>query len=346
MHHHQLLLILQLFMTPKRFKKRSTSLSALLLLVYTLVVPSIESIRTNALVIITPPVTSNDFRQLASLLASTFDAAAPTPAAPATTEKKKNFKQDTNNQSIDQFKSSVDWLYWILVEKGLTEQYTYNQYVSTVQKMRGKKYALFVAKEYNSMKQSGDVVGMIEIGMTFYPYNEILSFGGGSTSSTSGNSSCTTTSISSSNGSGTNSTSDEPNQQQQYNTTFLQSQHLMPTIGLVCVKSSHRGRAIGQSLVDKCKYVAKDVWNETCLFADVEPSNTGAMKFLMDSCGFRTVMSENVSTGIEMDDDNYIEDDLKGMRVMMRNIAVSRRRRMECRPHVVLYKTLLDDGLL
>ncbi len=35
-----------------------------------------------------------------------------------------------------------------------------------------------------------------------------------------------------------------------------------PTIGVLCVKSTHRQKGIGQALVEKCERVAADIWNE------------------------------------------------------------------------------------
>lgn len=329
----------------KRFNNNYSFLIATITLVCTCTIDSNKA-RTNALLIITPPTTSNDFRQLASLLASSFDApsasstATTTPTPPPSGKKNLNSKGFERILSLDEkFQSNVEWIYWNLVEKAWTEQYTYNQYVSTVQKMRGKKYALFVAKEYTPTKQEankgdnsttsgsslprvghGNVVGMIEMGMTIYP----------TTKNASSTALC-----------GGEKNHQEQQQQQQLeqnNTTTkfsLPSQHhLIPTIGVICVKSSHQRGGIGKSLVDKCKHVAKNVWNETCLLADVEPSNVGALKFLTDSCGF-VAMSGNF-----MAEDDEDGDGRNGRGIMMRYTTVSRRRRMESRPHIILYNRL------
>ena len=38
-------------------------------------------------------------------------------------------------------------------------------------------------------------------------------------------------------------------------------------------KSNFQEKGIGKMLVEKCEYVSSQIWNETRLFAEVEPSN-------------------------------------------------------------------------
>jgi len=186
--------------------------------------------------IIGPPASSTDYRQIASLLASTFDAPPPPPSSSSSSS-----SSSTNQKSAPATK--LEAMQWMLYEKSLTEQYTYNQYLSTTRKMRGKKYALFVAKEYIPPSQDNDhrasyhVVGMVEMGVTVGPV-----------------------SISE-------------------NELVVISLRPRATVGVLCVSSSHQNQGIGQALVEKCEYVAEHIWNETRLFVEVEPCNGIALSF-------------------------------------------------------------------
>lgn len=194
----------------------------------------------NAL-IIEPPSSSVDYQQLASLLVSTFDS-----------PHSSSFDNDKNTNSLSNTMSSkLEWIQWNLLEKSLTEQYTYNQYVSTGRKMRGKKYALFLAKEYkpsktnNNYKPQSEVVGMVEMGMTVGP---VLLH------------------------------TDDKNQFQCMKIESIPR----AIVGVLCVKSTHRNQGIGKILLEKCETISHKVWNETRLFVEVEPSNTNALRFFKD----------------------------------------------------------------
>lgn len=221
--------------------------------------------------IIGPPVSSTDYRQIASLLVSTFDA-PPQPSSSSSI---------INQKSAPAIK--IEAMQWMLYEKSLTEQYTYNQYISTTRKMRGKKYALFVAKEYIPPSQDNDhrasyhVVGMVEMGVTVGPVS--------------------------------------------ISENELVGMSLRPraTVGVLCVSSSHQNQGIGQALVEKCEYVAEHIWNETRLFVEVEPCNGIALSFF-EKYGYEG-MNRGADGGFEM-----------------RNATVSRRRKVESRPHFVLEK--------
>ena len=103
---------------------------------------------------IKPPASSNDYRQFASLLVSSFDSP------------QSCWKEQENDIS-----SKIQKLQWDLYEKSLTEEFTYKRYVSTVRRMRGKKYCLLVAKKANVVDEESDdnVVGMVEMGMSLCP---------------------------------------------------------------------------------------------------------------------------------------------------------------------------------
>lgn len=178
---------------------------------------------------VTPPLSSSDYRQLATLLVQTFDA----PQA----------AQDSSENSIA---SRLEWIQWNLVEKSLSEQFTYNQYISTARKMRGKKYALFVAKEYmppqkdNDYRACYEVVGLAEMGMTVGPIRDEI----------------------------------------EGKETLLRPR---ATVGVLCVKDSYRNQGIGKVLLEKCENTSRHVWNETRLFVEVEPSNVDALTFFRGS---------------------------------------------------------------
>ncbi|KAL9183124.1 hypothetical protein ACHAXT_004911 [Thalassiosira profunda] len=102
-----------------------------------------------ALISISPPSSANEYRNVASLVAATFDA-------PATTTS-----------------SKIEAWNWNWVERSLTEEFTYKRLVSTARKMRGKKHILLVAKESDpgsdGSKNADEVVGMVEMGMSLCP---------------------------------------------------------------------------------------------------------------------------------------------------------------------------------
>ena len=132
----------------------------LILLSYTTIllnpiVYTANSFSTTTTISITPPASTNDYRQLASLLVSSFDA-----------------PQSCKEEEVDNASSMIQKLKWDLYEKSLTEEFTYKRYVSTVRRMRGKKYCLLVAKKTNKDvdgEKSDDVVGMVEMGMSLCP---------------------------------------------------------------------------------------------------------------------------------------------------------------------------------
>lgn len=265
---------------------------------------SILTSHVSTALIVTPPSGASDFRQLASLVVSTFDA----PIDPA---------------------SKLEVMQWNLYERSLSEQFTFKQYTDTVRKMFGKKYALFVAKEYipgnedNGFQSSYDVVGMIEMGMALGPVNlrnyenrqserdedsqrEIDLFEAQNDNSVGKNEALESTILESDKASTT--------------AISIQQIGLRPraTVGVICVKSTNHNKGIGKALLGKCEEIASDVWNEPQLFVEVEPDNKNALRFF------------------ERDGYSGFEDEGG---VQMRNATVIRKRKATSRPHLVLGKT-------
>ena len=236
--------------------------------------------------LITPPFSTRDYRQLASLIANTFDAPAVDLAARASSN---------SQQQRQYFQSKIEALRWNVFEKSLTEELTFKQYCSTARRMRGKKYCLLVVKEYcldeesdQQLRVRDDVVGIVEMGMSLCPSED-----------RSGDHDH-------------DAISDAPEIE-------LRPQ---PTIGVLCVKSTHQQKGIGQALVEKCERVAADIWNEDSIFVDVDPNNQNALSFFV-KCGY-----------------NFTPLDGSGT-LQMRNTTVSRRRREESRLHYLLRKSLI-----
>jgi ribosomal protein S18 acetylase RimI-like enzyme len=92
---------------------------------------------------ITPPTKKKDWQQIASLVVETFD----TPSTEA---------------------SALEKMTWNVMGRSLSEDSTYNQYVSTARKMKDTKYAILVAKQGNH----GPVIGMAELGVNRGSDNE------------------------------------------------------------------------------------------------------------------------------------------------------------------------------
>lgn len=156
-----------------------------------------------------------------------------------------------------------DLLWNIGITRALTAaQYT-NRYISNARQMRGKKYALFVAKSFGTMANSiacvdgeadnnnstfagkgikpGQVIAMAEVGVSKY---RILQ--------------------ESVRSSGINPR-DETD--------------VMASVGVICVTESQRRSGAASELLKSAESVARRRWNETSLHAAVEPSNTGALRF-------------------------------------------------------------------
>ncbi|KAL7426839.1 hypothetical protein ACHAXM_000614 [Skeletonema potamos] len=188
---------------------------------------------------ISPPSSADDYRQLASLLVSSFDAP----------------QICCGNENA---LSKIQRLQWDLYEKSLTEEFTYKRYASTVRRMKGKKYCLLVAKRKNddddgvvaddvsSERGNGGVVvvGMVEMGMSLCPSDtNITTIDDGGSSSNNDSIELTPT----------------------------------PLIGVICVSSTHQKEGIGMKLLNKCEEIAREIWKEESICVDVEPDNTRAL---------------------------------------------------------------------
>lgn len=245
---------------------------------------------TSSAIIISPPSSISDYRRLASLIVSTFDDSLP--------------QSSERHPSITPTK--WDQLKWTLYEKSLTEEFTYKQYASTARRMRGKKYCLLVAKEeeWEPMgKGDCNVVGMVEMGMSVCPSFSATNM--------------------------IDSEEDEHTCKSVQHTTDNRYDHEsipQPTIGVVCIKSTHRNQGIGRILIQKCEQIAREVWNERQIFVDVEPDNLNALAFF-EKCGYQFCI------------------DGCGEVQLMRNTTVFRRRVEEVKPHWLLGKSLEVGGV-
>ncbi|KAL3767428.1 hypothetical protein ACHAW5_004821 [Stephanodiscus triporus] len=234
--------------------------------------------------LISPPSSTRDYRQLASLIVNTFDA----PVADLDARASSNSRVQRQY-----FQSKIDALRWNVIEKSLTEEYTFKQYIDTVRRLRGKKYCILVAKECyqdedtnQQLRGRDDVVGIVEMGMSLCPsYYEDRSGENGAIA------------------------------------TELELRP-QPTVGVLCVKSTHRKKGIGQALVERCERLAADVWNDDSIFVDVDPNNKNALSFFV-KCGYYSTPVDGLGS------------------LQMRNATVSERRKEESRPHYLLRKRLI-----
>ncbi len=255
---------------------------------------------------ITLPTSKADYQELASLLVQSFDE--------PTILNKNNYTSLINSVGDDYVDDEIiqesikpiiqkqfDQITWSLYDKCLTEQYTFRQYVQNARKMKGKKYALYLAKEYNpgtsinsdidTPRPFYETIGLIEVGMVLEP-NRITN------DNDSGNSS---------KGSGGGSGS----------VSILRAR---PTVGILCVKPDHMKKGVGKALLTKIEQVVSEIWNETQLFIEVEPINERALRFFN-------------SNGYEICLDSFGKE-------IIQIANVSRRRKMEERPHFVMSKML------
>ena len=226
---------------------------------------------------ISSPSSSDDYRQMSFLLASTFDA--PT-----------SMKPNKEVQVRPRIQTKVEEVRWNLVEKALTEAAIYKRYTATARRMQGKKYCVLLAKAFiNGDEESEErVVGMAEMGMSICPSWQQEEVEGDHN---------------------TDSTGAKP----------------QPTLGVICVSPSKQNEGVGKALLAKCEEIASNVWNESFIFADVEPRNDKARDFF-SGCGYC-----------------YSRDERGNIRV--RNTKVSNRSVVESKPHYLLWKRLESDAL-
>ena len=185
--------------------------------------------------------------------------------------------------------------------------------------MRGKKYCLLVAKKIdesevedgvvgssfgdeNEMSSSnynnGEVVGLIEMGMSLCP--------------------SPTTNLTS-----TSSSENYSSESNSNNTTTTGCITPTPLIGVICVSPTHQKEGIAMKLIHKCEEIARDLWQEDFICADVEPTNTRALS-LFEMGGYGACLDE---------DGDFL----------MRNATILRRRRVEVKPHYLMRKRIRDD---
>lgn len=120
--------------------------------------------------------------------------------------------------------------------------------------MRGKKYCLLLAKKNAvedgdddvSSKRSGDVVGMVEMGMSLCPIP-------------------------------TNTTASTTTNDDEASNNYEETMTPTPLIGVICVSPTHQKEGIGMKLLQKCEEVAREIWQEEYICVDVEPDNAPAL---------------------------------------------------------------------
>ena len=216
----------------------------------------------------------SDYAEIGSLLVDTFDGTSSTSTS-----------------------TGLDNILWNagVTRAFVARRYT-NRYVSTVRKMRGKKYALLLAKSYGDTNNNssdgtvaaneikpGEVVGVAELGLSKYP----LSIDEG----------------------------------------MSQETKVLPSVGVLAVNPSQRKSGIGRALLSAAESVVRR-WNETYIYAAVEPNNEVALSFFTN-CGYDRVRPESLSGG---------DDDI-GVKVY---VEVAERMKRERRPHVLLRKRIID----
>jgi ribosomal protein S18 acetylase RimI-like enzyme len=152
--------------------------------------------------------------------------------------------------------------------------------------MRGKKYAIFVAKEYigpcqdNDFRASYNVVGMVEMGVTVGPL-----------------------------------VAEDEDVESNVKQVILKPR---ATIGVLCVQTNFQEKGIGKLLVQKCEYVSSQVWNEKRLFAEVEPSNTKALNF------FRRNEYQSASSAMNSNDESCLDEMVRNATVARRRKVETR----------------------
>ena len=176
----------------------------------------------------------------------------------------------------------------------IAQQYT-SRYITNSRKMRGKKFSLLMAKSYGTTANNADngesnqndnrilpgqVIGVAELGVSRYPI-------------ISGNNTAA-------------SLASDP------------TTDVVASIGVICVQNSQRGVGVGSELLAASESIVRSRWNETSLYAAVEESNAGALRFFHEE-GY-----ENSGLVVE--------------------VEVAERMSREKRPHLLLTKRLVGDN--
>mmetsp|Transcript_1910 Transcript_1910/g.4440 ORF Transcript_1910/g.4440 Transcript_1910/m.4440 type:complete len:327 (+) Transcript_1910:45-1025(+) len=224
----------------------------------------------------------SDYSDVGSLLVDTFDVTSSAQSAAL----------------------GLDNLLWKMgVARALVARRYTNRYISTVRKMRGKKYALLLAKssddESNSRNgggtvrakrgEQGTVVGVTELGLSRYP----LAIDA-----------CT-----------------------ESNDSTIHKTEVLASVGVLAVNPSQRRRGVGSALLSAAESVVR-LWNETYIYAAVEPSNEAALGFFARQ-GYEPVKSYT-SAG--------------GNAVVRVYVDVAERLRRERRPHILLRKEIVNNN--
>uniref|UniRef100_A0A7S4VT35 N-acetyltransferase domain-containing protein n=1 Tax=Ditylum brightwellii TaxID=49249 RepID=A0A7S4VT35_9STRA len=101
------------------------------------------------------------------------------------------------------------------------------------------------------------------------------------------------------------------------------------TIGLIAISPDVQNMGLGKALVQKCEDIALNSWNETYVYAAVEPWKVNALS-LFTSCGYQRILEE----------DNSKRD-------VIISVPVRYRMQTEMRPHLLLGKQIgnADDAV-
>ena len=232
---------------------------------------------------VTPPRSNRDWQELAQLVTDTFDA----PRSIMKSEKAL---------------SIADQIKWNLVERPLTKQFNYRQYVETARRMKGKKYSILIAKTDSSdaatAQVSADlVVGVVEIGIKYDATVEEKVV---------------------------DDDDDDDDNSTGQNGTSLQGTIAArrPTIGSLCVHPDYQTQGVGRALVNTCEKLIQSQWEEDTIYAEVQLLNANALAFF-DACGYQSIQK------------NPTQDDAV---VMM--VPLQRQRKLEVLPHYLLSKRL------
>lgn len=227
-------------MFEKKIRTRTPGINFLGSTLFFTLAASLSLISSVRSLLVAPPSSNSDWRDLATLLVNTFDEPSVIKAV-----------EGNNNKG---FLQTLELAQWKFIEKSLTEQFTYNQYAKNAKTLKGTKYGIYLAKEYNPGSPENDVrpfyetVGMVEIGMTLEP-----------------------SSIES-------ESNDEEGCKEEENVVEMK---LRPraTIGVLCVQTASQKSGIGEALLHKCEEVIVNTWDEKDIVVEVEPDNVAALGF-------------------------------------------------------------------
>lgn len=205
-----------------------------------------DEFRRPQFVISGAPTRFDDYEDIGRLLCEVFDDNA--------VSKQQQGGKSTSSSVLGAASGgAVSSFLWNTITRTLAAaQYT-NRYISNARKMRGKKYALLVAKSFgsnnndnnnNRVIKPGQVIAMAEVGVSRYPILSDVTGTGGS--------------------------SDD----REHDETDV-----LASIGVLCVEESQRRSGAASELLKAAESLARRRWNETSLYAAVEESNTGALRF-------------------------------------------------------------------